>query len=242
MKKISAIKILASLGVIAVLGVSVSSVGGNRWESRMTKSTTTGTKSTMNLRSGKKINEDGSQSAAATPVPAAVAEYGEGTLHCRDTVLKLNTNFESAASPGTSEVRVAEMNHGTSKTMNCMDVKPSLVNASGNPVNGGTLTVKCNNGQMTVTASNCTAPTPTPAVSPTVDPNAPPAPTPPPPAGQTVRACNAWCSDGTATCTRTSNSKGQSSTRITYRTCNNGQYYVPSTGACASGSKPANCY
>lgn len=239
MRKINAKAILLGAGFLAVLGMSVSSLGGNRWESRMTKPNSSGTKSTVNLRSGKKVNEDGTQSAA-TPAPAAVAEYGEGTLHCRDTVLKLNTNFENPAATGVSEVRIAEMNHNTSKVYNCVDIKPSLVSGAGTTVNAGTMTVRCTNGQLAVTASNCTAPTPpptTPTPSPTVDPNAPAA-TPPP--GYPNSNCSSWCS-GNKSCLR-AGGKGTSERTVNYRSCQNGQYINLGTGKCVSGSAPVNCY
>lgn len=243
MRKVNAKTLLLSAGILAILGVSLSSLGGNRWESRMTKPSSSGTKSTVNLVSGKKVNEDGTQSAA-TPVPAAVASYGEGTLHCRDTVLKLNTNFENPAAAGVSEVRIAELNHLASKVYNCVDIKPSLVSNAGQVVNAGTMTVKCTNGQLSVTASNCTAPTPPPATptptpAATVDPNAPAA-TPAPPPGYPNASCSSWCS-ATKSCTRTGG-KGAGQTKVNYRSCQNGQYINLATGACLSGSGPANCY
>lgn len=245
MRKINAKSFLLGAGVLAILGVSFSSLGGNRWESRMTKPSSSGTKSTVNLRSGKKVNEDGTQSAA-TPVPAAVIEAGEGTLHCRDAVLKLNTNFENPAAAGVSEIKIAELGHGAIKTFNCVDIKPSLMSNAGQAVNAGTLTVKCSNGQLAVSASNCTAPTPPPATPTPTPPNDPgtgsstPVPTPTPPPGYPNASCNSWCS-ANKSCTRTGG-KGAGQTQVTYRTCQNGQYLNVSTGACLSGSGPANCY
>lgn len=248
MKKVNAKTLLLGAGILAILGVSLSSLGGNRWESRMVKQSSSGTKSTVNLSSGKKINEDGTQ-AAATPVPAAVVSYGEGTLHCRDAVLKLNTNFENPAAAGVSEVKIAELGHGATKTFNCVDIKPSLVSNAGQAVNAGTMTVKCSNGQLGVSASNCTAPTPPPATPTPTPPSDPtggstpvptPVGTPTPPPGYPNGNCSSWCS-ANKSCTRTGG-KGASQTQVTYRTCQNGQYFNVNTGACLSGSGPANCY
>jgi hypothetical protein len=239
MKRLNAKTLLLGAGMLAILGVSLSSVGqSNRWEKRMTKDTVQGEKSTVNLRSGKKTREDGTQSAA-TPAPAGVADYGEGTLHCRDTILKLNTNFENPAAAGVSELAIPEMNHGASKAYNCVDIKPSLVSNAGYAVNAGTMTVKCTNGQLGVVASNCTAPTPPPATPTPTPPGATPTPGtgPTPTAGNNTPACSSYCSDTVITCTRMSGKNTQ--TTYKYRTCLNGQAYFTKSGNC--GVVPSNC-
>jgi hypothetical protein len=238
MRKLNAKTLLLGAGMLAILGISVSSVGqSNRWEKRMTKDTTQGEKSTVNLRSGKKTLENGSQSAA--PIPAGVADYGEGTLHCRDTILKLNTHFENPAAAGVSELAIPEMNHGASRAYNCMDIKPALVSNAGYAVNAGTMTVKCTNGQLGVVASNCTAPTPppsTPTPTPAGTPN--PGTGPTPTAGNNTPACNSYCSDTIYQCSRMTVKQTMNTTP--YRTCLNGQVYFTKTGTC--GSKPSNCH
>lgn len=238
MRKLNAKTLLLGAGMLAILGVSLSSVGqSNRWEKRMTKDTVQGEKSTVNLRSGKKTLENGTQSAA-TPAPAGVADYGDGTLHCRDTLLKLNTHFENPAAAGVSELAIPEMGHGASRAYNCVDIKPALISNAGQLVNAGTMTVKCTNGQLGVVASNCTAPTPPPATPTPTSTATPTGPTPTPPPGNSVQACSSYCSDTIASCTR----MGGKNTEMTYqyRTCQNGQVYFTKTGKC--GSKPTNCY
>lgn len=238
MRKLNAKTLLLGAGMLAILGVSLSSVGqSNRWEKRMTKDTVQGEKSTVNLRSGKKTLENGTQSAA-TPAPAGVADYGDGTLHCRDTLLKLNTHFENPAAAGVSELAIPEMGHGASRAYNCVDIKPALISNAGQLVNAGTMTVKCTNGQLGVVASNCTAPTPPPATPTPTSTATPTGPTPTPPPGNSVQACSSYCSDSIVSCTR----MGGKNTEITYqfRTCQNGQVYFTKTSKC--GSKPTNCY
>ncbi|MBS1970477.1 MAG: hypothetical protein JSU04_09215 [Bdellovibrionales bacterium] len=239
MKKLNAKTLLLGAGMLAIIGVSASSVGqSNRWEKRMTKDTVQGEKSSVNLRSGKKTLENGTQSAA-TPAPAGVADYGDGTLHCRDTLLKLNTHFENPAAAGVSELAIPEMGHGASRAYNCVDIKPALISNAGQFVNAGTMTVRCTNGQLAVVASNCTAPTPPPSTpTPTPAATATPGTGPTPTAGNNTPACNSYCSDKIASCTR----MGGKNMEVTYqyRTCQNGQVYFTKTDKC--GSKPTACY
>ncbi|WP_413287897.1 hypothetical protein [Bdellovibrio sp. HCB337] len=243
MKKIN-FKIL-SLGMITltIVGISISTLGrgsGNRWESRMVKpdDSSQDRKSTLNLNTGKKYNQDGTAAPAETPAPADVIAYGEGTLHCRDAVLKLNTQFDNPNSPGVSEIKIVELNHNATRVFNCTDISPTLTNSTGNAVNGGTITVKCGNGQLHVAASSCTAPTPTPAPSPTATATATPSATPTPPAGYSVAACGSWCSDTVYTCRRQAG-KNQTTT-IPYRRCQSGQVLLTNSGAC--GAQPTGCY
>lgn len=254
MKKFN-FKVLA-LGTLtaALVGISLTSLGGNsgnnRWNDRMVKpdDPSQDTKSTVNLRTGTVTNQNGATGGTSSAATGDALKYGAGTLHCRDSVLKINTQFDNPNSTGLSEIKVPELQHNEARVFNCVDITPALISSAGMRVNGGTVTIKCGNGQLHVAASTCTAPTPTPVPSVTPDPNATPsstpptttstpAPTPPPPAGYSVRACSSWCSDVNSSCRRRAG-KGEITTTI-YKSCQSGQVYFPNSGTC--GAAPTNC-
>src|SRR5690606_21189928 len=128
------------------VGLTSLSRSNNRWHSRMEKEDLHNQKSktTVNYSSRGKKSDDGGSQEPIPAVGADVKNYGEGTLHCRDTVLKLNSKFESTnETSSVSELRVPELKHGNTRAFQCKEVTPALVSNHGFNVNSGTITVKC---------------------------------------------------------------------------------------------------
>jgi len=255
MKKQTITKLLIGGTMLLALTLAANNVGAwgksNKWNDRMVKpeNPEDKNKSTTNISSGKVTNPDGSAGGTEAPASGDLLAYGEGTLHCRDAVLKVNTNFETGAGSATSEIKVAELSHGATKVISCASVSPTLISNAGTPVSGGTITIKCGNGQLHVAASTCTAPSPTPTPVPTPTPTPIPTPTPTPTpvppsgpqptAGYTVPACSSYCSDAILKCTRTRGGKTDAETTTYYRRCQNGQAFFTASGQC--GAVPTNC-
>ncbi|WP_413287898.1 hypothetical protein [Bdellovibrio sp. HCB337] len=249
-KTLKGIFLFAIAGGLVAVSLSTMARSGsrNRWESRMVKpeDPSQERKSTLNLNTGKKYNQDGTAAPAEAPAAASVLTYGAGTLHCRDGAVKLNTHFQSPNTTGVSEIRVNELNHNETRSYNCTSVTPTLISSDGIAVNAGTITIKCGNGQLHVSASNCTAPTPVPTPTPVAaNPSGSPTPSSPvasgtPPAGSTTAACGSWCSDTTYRCRRSTGAKnGNIYSTTKYKICTNGQAYFTNSGTC--GAIPKNC-
>jgi hypothetical protein len=253
MKKQTFTKLLIGGTTLLALTLAANNVGAwgksNKWNDRMVKPEDPAdtNKSTKNLSTGKVTNPDGTAAPPEAPASGDLLAYGEGTLHCRDAVLKIKTKFETGAGTATSDIKVAELSHGATMTIPCASVNPPLKSNADTDVSGGTITIKCGNGQLHVAASTCTAPSPTPTptppdgggTGPTPDPGGGGVPVPTPTPGYSVVACGSSCSDTISSCTVTKGGKAGGETVYKYRICQNGQINYTSNGKC--GSKPAGC-
>lgn len=202
----------------------------DRWRQRMETEDIKGTPSTV---------------TKPPPVAATAPTVGDGSLNCKVGVVYLDKNIESPSGERVS-LAVPELKHGGTKDFACDAVAPKLINNDGRVVNAGSIQVKCGNGQVFVSAANCTAPAATPA--------APPPPPPPAnvlpngcPVGFGVIACGACCTDTQASYSYRSFTGGKNgycrSNTITYRSCKNGQKYNVNTRSCLSSfpTSPKRC-
>ena len=171
------------------------------------------------------------------------ASYGEGTMNCRDSVAKISTEN------GVSSLTISEIAHDKTQTLNCTSFVP-LPKVDGIEVNQGTVTMKCTNGALRVTASNCKG-IPVAKEDPPKDPSGGGGgtTTPPPenqcPVGYSVKNACGCCSDTrTAYYTKTMTVKQTERCNRTsakyYRKCSNGNYFLESSGTCY-GKNPSEC-
>jgi hypothetical protein len=253
LKNKSSVLFLLLAGILAVGSAAYSGKFkfNDRWNNRFVTDSPTGEaakNNTTNLSTGKTVKEDGSTVPASNST-ADTQAFGTGDINCRDSVLKLKRTDDPANSE-VSELTVHEIKDSASQVFACTSALPKMA-IKGQPVDKGSMTLKCNNGQLRIIASTCdsTPPPPSSSTAPATDPAAGGGgggSTPPPanangcPAGYGVQACGSCCSDGTATqyfaCGK-ENRCGKYDAcfcgKTTYRSCQNGKKYDISTGKCA---------
>lgn len=218
-KYFAAFAILLAVGFFVEDTYSFWGRSKDRWRQRMETEDIKGTPSTV---------------VKPPPVAATAPTTGDGSLNCKVGVVYLDKNIDSPSNERVS-LAVPELKHGGTKDFACSSVTPKLINGEGQAVNAGNIQVKCGNGQVFVSAANCTAPASTPAQPP---PPPPPADVLPNgcPVGYGIQACGSCCSDGLAsyshrTFTGGKNGNCRSST-ISYRSCKNGRKYNVNSRTC----------
>ncbi|MNT32500.1 hypothetical protein D3C72_1683860 [compost metagenome] len=173
-------------------------------------------------------------------------------MNCRDSVVKVRSSDDG--STALSALSIAEIKHTASASVACTSFAPRIY-AAGLPVDKGSVSVKCNNGQLRVIASDCAGTPPTPAA-----PGDTPVagggdgggggstPAPPAngcPAGNSVKTACGCCSDAITTYNRTRSGGGKEGmqcqkTYTQFRSCTNGQYFWINSGQCRA-TKPNAC-
>ncbi|WP_413561235.1 hypothetical protein [Bdellovibrio sp. HCB209] len=138
-KLATGILLLFTIAIVAETGFSrVKS--GNRYEYRYQKDTPVDTKAeTKNEATG------------------STANVGDGTAPCRDSVLLLNTVFDSNSDQGKSRFTVGRLTNNQTATFECTKAIPKMKNSDGFDVESGQVTVRCKNGTTLVESSNCYA-------------------------------------------------------------------------------------
>ncbi|QLY26963.1 hypothetical protein [Bdellovibrio sp. KM01] len=142
-KLASGVLLLFVIAVISETGFSrVKS--GNRYEYRYQQDTPATTSSTTK-------NE---------PVaPTSPVNTGSGNANCRDSVLLLNTVFDSPNDLGKSRLTVGRLNNGQAANFDCTAAQPTMRNMDGYPTTAGTLNIRCVNGTTILESANCVAKT-----------------------------------------------------------------------------------
>lgn len=221
--------------LIVVLLIADSSHTGNRWHFRMKKDRDAVQEipKTSNFADGYQVSS-GVKQPIATPSSPTATSYGEGTLNCKEASVKINRSLEGASAEF-AEINIPELKHNGTRNVACASVSPSLMK-DGQTVNAGDIQFACYNGQLSITASDCRAPTPPPKVVET------PPPTNDCPAGYTAKYCGSCCSDGAIKGYFSSMPGKNCYTRKRYyHSCQNGRFFFTDSKTCLDKLPRTRC-